>query len=461
MRGDTICALCTPEGASAIALVRISGPKALEITKKIAGFLPEKPESHRAYFGELKQGDHILDQVLITYFAEGRSFTGEESLEISCHGGSLYKNILKALLERGARQAERGEFSLQAFSNGKMDLVQAEGLLQLIESGNDKARGQALFQLKGRLSKKFQDIEKDWLFLLSHLEADIDFSLENLNTLEEPQIKDRIDKLKKEVGRLLSSYCPFEKIQKGLVFGIFGLVNSGKSSLLNVLLGRDKAIVSSEEGTTRDIVEGLLEQKTGLNITLKDSAGFRKSESEGEKKGQKKAKELFRACDYKLVLLDSLNFQTETLENFLFEDPLKTLLLFTKKDLVKKDLSLNSLGEQLKKKQKGISLPPWGQVFFISSVTGEGLELLKQKILSFGEFQKEDFVISNYRHYKGLKLMEESLNNSLSLLESFGGERDLIALELRQGLLSLYEILGKQIEDQILDKIFNEFCIGK
>lgn len=461
MKGDTICALCTPEGKGAISLIRISGPQALEITRKIAKFLPQKPESHQIYFGDLKQRENVLDQALISYFVEGRSFTGEESLEISCHGGDIYKGILKALLENGARLAERGEFSLQAFSNGKMDLVQAEGLLQLIESQNDIARRQALSQLKGKLSKKLQNIEKKWTFLLSHLEADIDFSLENLNTLQDSQIKEKIKEIEEEISNLLSSYCPFERLQKGLVFGLFGLVNSGKSSLLNALLREEKAIVSSEEGTTRDIVEGLLENSKGLNITLKDSAGFRKSESEGEKRGQEKSKELFLSCDYKLILLDSTLFHKQKLEKFLFQDPLKTLLVFTKKDLSEKHLNLKALRVSLQEKLKKATLPPLEQIFFISSLTGEGLEALRKKLFSFGDIQKQDFVISNYRHYKGLKVMEKSLEKSLSLLENAQGERDLMALELRRGLLSLYEILGKQIDDQVLDCIFKEFCIGK
>ena len=460
MRGDTICALCTPKGKGAISLIRISGPKALEITRKLALFLPLKPESHRAYFGVLKRAREALDQVLVTYFAKGRSFTGEESLEISCHGGEIYNKILKALLENGARLAERGEFSLQAFSNGKIDLIQAEGLLQLIESQSEIARRQAFAQLRGQLSKQIQGIEKKWLFLLSHLEADIDFVLEGLNTLKEEQIEKLLQELQLDLTELLSGYRPFENLQKGLIFGIFGKVNSGKSSLFNALLAEDKAIVSKEEGTTRDMVEGFLLNPQGLNISLKDSAGFRTSAtSEGEQKGQKKAKELFLACDYRIVVLDWVAFEKQELENFLFEEPSKTLFVFTKKDLAKNNLSLKKLALSLKKKQS--LSPPKKQTFFVSSLTKEGISFLRKKILSYGEVQQEDFLISNYRHYKGLKVMEESLKNCLSILKNSKGEKDLMALELRQGLLALYEILGKQIDDQVLDSIFKEFCIGK
>ena len=457
MREETITALCSPLGKGAVSLIRVSGPKALEITKKIAGFLPLKPESHRAYFGSLRDKGRELDQVLVTYFARGQSFTGEETLEISCHGGEIYSEILQSLLDYGARLAERGEFSLQAFSNGKMDLVQAEALLQLIESKSRTARRQALSQLKGQLSKKILDLEKKWLFLLSHLEADIDFSLEGLSTLEEKQIKKNLRDLDLEIKNLLSSYRPYEKLQKGLGFGIFGAVNSGKSSLFNALLEEDKAIVSNEEGTTRDLVEGQILNPKGLNILLKDCAGFRESQSEGELKGQEKSRQLFSACDYRLLLLDASCFERQTLEKNLFKDSSKSLLVWTKKDLSKR--SLKELIRVLE--QKTVKQPPKNQIFFVSSKTGEGLPALKEKILSFGKLQERDFLVSNFRHYKGLKTMEESLTKALYILEQSQGEKDLMALELRRGLSALYEILGRQIDDQVLDRIFKQFCIGK
>lgn len=456
MTKDTICALCTSKGKGAISLIRISGPKALEITRKIAGFLPENPVSHHLYFGILKKEDELLDQVLISYFAEGRSFTGEESLEISCHGGDVYDDILRALLSSGARFAERGEFSLQAFANGKMDLVQAEGLLQFIESKNKITRKQAFLQIEGALSRRIQHIEKKWLFLLSHLEADIDFSLEGLHFLEDKKIKELVLELERELSDLISRYKPFENLQNGLVFGIFGQVNSGKSSLFNALLKEDKAIISNEPGTTRDLVEGQLFNPQGLNIYLKDSAGFRESQSEGERKGQERSRTLFNKADYRIVVLDSMNYRKQEQEEFLFKDPLKTLFVFTKQDLVKSDKSCRRLFV----KEKAASPSPL-KTFFVSSLNREGLSDLRREILSYGNIYHEDFFITNYRHYKSLKTMKKSLKKSQAILKKPEWERDLVALELRQGLQALYEILGRQIEDQILDRIFKQFCIGK
>ncbi len=459
MKGGTICALCTAEGRGAISLIRVSGPRALTISRKIAHFLPSKPESHRAYFGILKKKQKPLDQALVTYFAKGRSFTGEESLEISCHGGAVWTEVLKALIDSGARPAEPGEFSLRAFSNGKMDLVQAEALLQFIESQSQASRRQAFFQLEGLLSKKLRLLEKKWLFLLSHLEADIDFSMEGLSLMNEKQIKEKLEELEQEIKNLLSKYQPFENLQKGLVFGIFGSVNVGKSSLFNALLDEDKAIVSKEEGTTRDIIEGQLLNPQGLNINLKDGAGFRISQSEGELKGQKKVRDLFFSCDYKMVLIDSSNIKIEKEAEFLFTEPSKTLIVLTKKDLAKKEATAQELLRGLKK--TGRYFPPAHQAFFVSSLTKEGISRLRKKILSLGKLPSEGFLISNFRHHKGLKIMEKSIENSFQLLNSAQREKDLMALELRQGLQALYEILGQQIDDQILDRIFKDFCIGK
>lgn len=459
MNKDTICALCTAPGKGALSLIRLSGPRALEITRGLADFLPALPESRYVYLGFLKQEKQILDQVLLTYFEKGASFTGEETVEISCHGGEVYSEILKALLKKGARMAEKGEFSLQAFSNGKLDLIQVEGLLQLIESQSSASRLQAFSQLKGVFSDRLKLLEKKWIFLLSHLEADIDFSLEGLNCLDDGQIRSSLKELEKILKQMISSYRPTETLRKGFVMAFFGRTNSGKSSLFNALLAKDQAIVSSEEGTTRDFVEGLLYSPGGINICLTDCAGFRESQSEGEKKGLEKTKKLFHSSDYRILTLDASSLEKEETDLSLFQDISKSLLVFTKKDLLEKEKSLKELTDFLKK--KNYPLPPEKQIFFVSAKTGEGLSLLRKKIISFGEPEREDFLISNHRHYKALKIMSASVKNSLNILDKSQGEKDLLALELREGLQALYELLGKQIDDKILDSVFKEFCIGK
>jgi len=476
MKRDTIVALCTPPGKGSISVLRISGPKALEITKKIAKFLPSKIQSHKVYFGTLKEGEKKLDEVLVSYFQEGFSFTGEETLEISCHGGDVYIDILKSLIQKGARPAEKGEFSLQAFSNGKIDLVQAEALLQLIESKNQIVRDQALNQLKGNLSKKLLDLEKQWLFLLSHIEADIDFSLENLSVLKDEQIQEQIQSLSQQVQELISKYQPFELLQKGLTFGLFGDSNVGKSSLFNALLEEEKAIVSNEPGTTRDVVEAQIQNTKGLNIFLKDSAGFRNSHNQVEKKGQEKALHLFKECDYCLLLLESSSLQiSKELLSFLKQEVFsgKIWLVLSKIDLLNKKIRKNLLDEKILKNKKkshnlseeekefftkinSLQIPNIEKFFFISSLSKEGLSFLKKEMLNCGILKEESFLVSNSRHYRALMKMQKSLEKVNSLRE-----KDIMALELREGLFFLYEILGKQIEDQVLDHIFKQFCIGK
>ena len=464
MNNDTICALCTLPGKSALSVIRISGPKALEITKKQASFLPRSIESHRAYVGVLKKNNREIDQVVLTYFAQGKSFTGEETLEISCHGGLVSNEILKELLEDGARLAKRGEFSFQSFSNGKMDLVQAEGLYQVIESENKKSQEISLKQLRGVLSKKLNQIEKNWVTLLSHVEADIDFSMEGLELYSEEKIKTHLEDLLKNIKKLTSNYQPFERIQRGLECGFFGPVNSGKSTLFNSLLGEDKAIVSGEEGTTRDVVEGALKPEAGTNFLLKDTAGARKTTSEGEQKGQEKTKQVFESSDLQIFVVDStkLDFWTKTEADF----PLKpkqapAFLVFTKKDLCPKSCTKEILFKKFQQQAPAFSDFSKEEVFFVSAFTGENMEELKTKILLFGRRQSSEFLIINQRHYQGLKTMEGSLVEALKILNLQEGERDLIALELRRGLLALYEILGRQMDDEILAEIFKQFCIGK
>ena len=348
-------------------------------------------------------------------------------------------------------------------------MVQAEGLLRLIESRGELARHQALLQLKGELSKKLTNLEKPWLFLLSQIEADIDFSMEGLETLSEKQIEHHLKDLKKKVEKFLSQYKPFENLQKGLRVGIFGQINSGKSSLFNVLIEEDKAIVSEEEGSTRDPVEAEIlnpsDLNKGLNICLKDSAGFPAAFSHrkigrAETLAKKKSEELALQSDYKLLLFESLSCKNN-LPAYLFKSLSKTFIVFTKKDLLDKDTDPKLLLKKLQKSAPLLKSFPSHRIFLTSALKGQGIRFLRKSLLALGDLdQTEVFVISE-RHRKALLVMEEALSRCLLILSDRGFERDLIALELRRGMAALYEILGRRIEDEILDRIFKEFCIGK
>ena len=488
MNRDPICALCTPPGRGALAVIRLSGPGAGGIVRSLAPFLPEKPAPHRVYVGEIKTGDTAIDQAVLTCFAPGRSFTGEETVEISCHGGPVvYREILKLLVLAGARPARRGEFSLRAFMNGKMDLTQAEGLHQLIESRSPLAARTAFYQLKGRFSRELEGLETKWLDLLSRLEADIDFSLEGLPEFESAPAARCLEELKTQVQNILSRYRPFESLQKGWAVGLFGPVNVGKSTLFNRLAEEEKSIVTREAGATRDIVEGFLPDSP---LVLKDTAGFRGSVKapvpsrpggkktpalpeeetaeqtkppplsalgEAERIGQQKARELFRQADLRLLVLDGTEPFPPILQA-LCKTFQRGLVVWTKKDLrpgiTKKEL-FSPAREGFPDFFEKISLE---ETFFVSSVTGEGLGGLKAKLKSLSGDQ--DVLVSNLRHFKGLKIMDRALSETLNLLKG-GGERDLMALELREGLSALHEITGKRLDDRVLDNIFKQFCIGK
>ena len=461
MRGDTICALCTPQGKGALSLIRVSGPKALTFVKPLAPFLPLKIETHKAYVGALINKEELLDKAVVTYFKKGKSFTGEETLEISCHGGEfIFHKILSALQQKGVRLAERGEFSLRSFLNGQYDLVQAEGILQLIESKNSVTHKAALSQLRGKLSKTLKEIEKTWLYVLSHIEADIDFSLEDISVLNSSEFEKEILSLKNKTKTLLVKYKPFEELQKGLNVGLFGLVNAGKSTLFNSLLNEDKAIVTDEEGTTRDPIEGKLFSPNGLNLSLKDTAGLRKTKKKAEQMGQEKTRDLLSSCAVSLFVVEWGEEALDQAQSLVKESGKKTLLVFTKKDL--SSLSEEDVFLKIQKEAPSLlKIFSKKEIFFVSAKTKENLNSLKNYLLSLGaEEVQEEFFVANERHFNELKKMSLSLEKALALLTK-KGERDLIALELREGLSSLYKITGQEFNEQILDKIFNQFCIGK
>ena len=456
MNRDPICALCTPPGKGALAVIRLTGTGTQQIVRTIAPFLPEKLTGRKSYVGEIKDKDQAIDQVVLTYFAEGSSFTGEETVEISCHGGELiYGEILKLLVSAGARPAKRGEFSFRSFMNGKMDLIQAEGLLQLIESQNHQARKTAFYQLKGRFSKELGRLEKKLLKALTLLEADIDFPLEGLGALALSDVKRLLKELEIEVRGILSRYRPFESLQKGFTAGLFGPANAGKSTLFNRLIGEDKSIVTETAGTTRDVVEGILQASS---IALKDTAGFHRAEEEVEKIGQRKAKELFGQVDLCLLILDGAAPFPFDLQ--IFEETFqKGLVVWTKKDLCPKLTGKKLLSQARARCPEIFGKVSLNETFFVSSLTGEGLTDLREKLLFLNK--EQDVLVSNLRHFKSLKAMKKTLSRALTLLEKETGERDLISLEVREGLLALYEITGRQLDDRILDSIFKQFCIGK
>ena len=454
MNHDNICALCTSKGKAALSVIRLSGPDPQKIIRAYTPFLPKNLEGHRSYVGFFKDDKREIDQILLTYFSKGRSFTGEETFEISCHGGvRVYSEIIKLLIDKGARLARKGEFSLRAFLNGKIDLLQAEAIQSFVESRSESAQQHAFKQLKGEFSKKLQILEKSWLHVLVQLEADIDFSLEDISELKIDDVRARLKQIKKELETYLSRYRPFENLQKGISLGIFGPTNSGKSSLFNALIQEEKAIVSSVPGTTRDIVEASLEM-----LQLKDTAGLRLQSQKLEKLGQQKTKETFALVEKSWLVLDcSKKIPDSILE---LAETFQGKVIWTKQDLrpeIKKEALFKKTKEFSEKFFKLIQLD---DIFLVSVHQNTGLEDLKKELKKYQQ-PSEEFFITNVRHYEKLKKMLKKIIQSLDILDHQKGERDLMAHELREGLHELYELTGRRFNDEILDSIFKTFCIGK
>lgn len=467
---DTICAVSTPHGVGGIAVVRVSGPKALAAVSTIAPFLPEHPESHRVYFGVLKarEGDEI-DEVLVSYFKQGRSFTGEEVLEISCHGSPVIcQSILQNLIQAGCRPADRGEFTYRAFMNGKMDLVQAESVLSLIESQSQQAARLALRQLKGSVSHKLEDIENDMTWVLAHAEAGIDFSTEGIQVVENTAVLGRLERIQAGLEELVGTFKVGRLLKDGFRVVLTGLPNVGKSSLLNLFLEDDRAIVTDIPGTTRDVIHGDTSYK-GVKFTFLDTAGLRESVSDlVERIGIQKSREAAGESDVVFFVLDiEKGLSLEELSILEGLDPQRTYILANKVDRLVQVPSAVELFDRHKSCKffqniEDLEVFIKRRVFFVSALDKKARsQVLEQLVKEFADLQIENTVlISNSRHLENLSRALENTMRSKGVVEQGLGE-EFLALELKEALIAIHETLGKRFDDQIMDRVFKEFCIGK
>ncbi len=479
---ETICASVTAPGLSGISVVRVSGPRALEIVRKHCAFLPVTIESHRAYFGKFKSPigatDEVVDEGLVTYFAQGRSFTGDETLELSLHGGhSCAHRVLSDLQLSGCRAAERGEFSFRAFFNGKIDLVQAEAIHSLIKSRSDLSRSQAVKQLNGRVSQKLNIIETQLIQLLAQLEASIDFSTDDIEPYSFDKMTELLSSTLPLVEELVLGYQKGRILSEGLQIVLAGAPNSGKSSLYNAILGDEKAIVSEVAGTTRDFLETAMTEYS-MPIRLIDTAGLRDSQEIVEIEGIRRTQMKLQKADVIFYLLDSENTESWDLKPLqganLFTD--KTVFLLTKADKISDmDLAMSraqaflnshlnaTLGSQNEYSQdyplhRPISYP----LYVVSSKNGQGLQLVMDKIkqTSLVDIHHDESVITQHRQFIHMETCKNSLENALDLLKKTSSY-DLVALEVQTALKELFSLLGKEFDEQVLDQVFKQFCIGK
>ena len=463
---DTICALATPHGMGAIAVVRISGPKALEIVASLfqqCGKPLETSEitSHKAYHGYLFNNGEMLDEVLVTFFRAPHSFTGEDSAEISVHG-SVYvqQKLLQVLISHGCRMAEAGEFTRRAFVNRKFDLAQAEAIADLISSESEAAHRVAINQLKGGFSKELQVMRSKLLEMTSLMELELDFSEEDVEFADRSQLKALLEETLTHVNKLKDSFRLGNAIKNGVPVAIVGQTNTGKSTLLNALLGEDRAIVSDIAGTTRDTIEETL-NINGILYRFIDTAGLRNTDETIEKIGIERSYKKIQEATLVIGMLDA----TKGAENVLFAA--KEIL--EKMDLEHQQLilcinkvdTLDDQGEALLGQVRQALDNDDIMVVCLSAKHGFGLgDLYNTLKLSQPLASPDATLVTNVRHYEALLHASESLKSVQQGLE-MNIPTDLVSQDLREALHYLGSITGEITTDEVLGNIFSRFCIGK
>ena len=441
---DTICALATAPGG-AIAIIRVSGNRAIEITQSIFNKKLTDKASHTIHYGWI-QND--IDDVLVSVFHAPHSYTGEEGTEISCHGSPyIIQRILELLIEKGARQALPGEFTQRAFLNGKMDLSQAEAVTDLIAATGKATHQMAMSQMRGQFSQELNQLNEKLLHLASLLELELDFADQEVEFANRKELMDVATKISTRIKHLTDSFQTGNALKTGIPVAIIGAPNVGKSTLLNYLLGDDKAIVSNVQGTTRDLIEDVV-QIQGITFRFIDTAGIRKTRDQIEKLGiERTLKAAEKASIIIFLTEDGIPFP-----DVKFRSDQKVLQVINKCDSTLPSSSF------LYHKRSASTL------FHISSLTGDGIPLLKEALVreaAIPEVQENDTIVSNVRHYQALKQAHAAITRVIEGL-TLNIPSDLIAQDLRECIHHLSEITGTTIaSEDILHSIFSKFCIGK
>lgn len=461
MNQDTICALATANGIGAIGIIRVSGNQSFEIVNKIfEGKNLEKVDSHTVHYGFIKDEDETIDEVMISVFHAPKTFTTENSVEISFHGSPyIGKKILEALIKNGARMAKAGEFTMRAFMNGRIDLSQAESIADLIASENEASRKVALNQLKGGISNEISFLRNDLLNFTSLIELELDFAEEDVEFADRTALKSLLYKIEDKLNSLIESFQYGNAIKNGTAVAIIGKPNAGKSTLLNALLKEERAIVSNIAGTTRDTIEEILHIK-GHAFRLIDTAGLRETADEIEAIGVKKAKEKVEKAEILVYLADAgtedFSEDVEMIKSLLRDD-LKLIICATKIDEV-----VPTHYEKLEQIFRN-NISTDFDFIKISAVENQNIQDLKNELSSYVEHLKSEegnVVITNQRHYEALR---KSLNSVKQVDEAVSSQitTELLAYELRNALEHLGEISGEFTNDEVLGNIFSKFCIGK
>jgi len=460
----TITAIATPPGMGAIAVIRLSGSRAIEITDSIfrpvrKGKSLAQQSAYTIHYGSIVDGNREVDQVLVSLFRAPHSYTGEDVVEISCHGSVVVQQqLLELLVRHGAQLAKPGEFTLRAFMNGKIDLSQAEAIADLIASTSETARRVALNQMRGGISGKLAELRSELLRFTALVELELDFSEEDVEFANRDQLKNLIKSIIAEIDKLSDSFSKGNAIKSGIPVTIAGKPNVGKSTLLNRLLNEEKAIVSEIAGTTRDAIEDTI-HLGGINYRFIDTAGLRKTDDTIESLGIERAFAKIEKARIVLYLIDSqcdessIEGEVEAFNKKLTASQ-SLIILVNKEDKSPQQHVETVLG---KLKEKGFN------ALAISAKAGHNVEQLQQLLIALGKSdmpENEDVIITNIRHYNALQSARTSLMQVLNgLHKNLSG--DLLTVDIYEAINYLSEITGEISNDEVLDYIFSKFCIGK
>lgn len=463
---DTIVALATPSGAGAIAVIRLSGKdsitvadtcfKSVKTEKKLSN-----QKTHTLHLGHIADGNKIIDEVLVSVFRNPNSYTGEDVVEVSCHGSNyIQQEIIQLFLRKGCRMASAGEFTLRAFLNGKLDLSQAEAVADLISSENEASHQIAMQQMRGGFSSEIAKLREELLNFASLIELELDFAEEDVAFADRTQFKALVERIIFVLKRLIDSFAVGNVIKNGIPVAIVGEPNVGKSTLLNALLNEERAIVSDIAGTTRDTIEDEI-SIGGIGFRFIDTAGIRETNDVIEGLGIKKTFEKIEQAQVVILLLDAkevqasgLKFKVE-MEKIKNKFPLKPIVVL----INKVDLILESDIQTIRKELEDLNL----KLETISAKNKVGIDDLKNTLLSFvntGALRNNETIVTNSRHYDALLQAFEEINKVKTGLETQLSS-DLLAIDIRQALYHFGEITGEITNDDLLGNIFANFCIGK
>ena len=452
---DTIAAISTPRGEGGIGIIRISGDKSFEILDKI--FNTKNPNRDLGFYkfnyGFIHDNGKIVDEVMAVRMKAPKTYTCEDVVEINCHGGHLIsEKVLELVLKNGARHAEQGEFTKRAFMNGRIDLSQAEAVMDIIQGKTEKSISLSLEQLRGDLRDKIGSFKKALLDVTAHVNVVLDYPEEGIDDPLPSNLRENLENVYAEADRLISSYDKGKKIKEGIKTVIAGKPNVGKSTLLNSLLKEERAIVTHIPGTTRDVIEEIINIK-GIPLVLTDTAGIRKTEDIVENIGVEKSKKFIENADLVLLVLDAsreLESEDRDVIEEIQNNNKKTIVLLNKIDLERK-IELDEFGLE--------------NILEISAKDNIGIEDMEERIYSYiveekVEDSSEKLIITNIRHKTALEKTKEAIRNIFETIDA-GMPMDLISVDLKEALDSLSEITGEISSEDILDHVFGNFCVGK